>query len=431
MKASLLLKIFALAASAFADTLPTDDDFYTPPSGYESEKPGAVLKTREVASQLSGFTNMNSAYQLLFRSTDTNGDAIAAVTTVMIPKDAQMDQVLSYFVPEDASYIGCAPSYIYSQKGESEGKVQDAIDAGIIVNVPDHQGPNSAFTAGHLEAQISLDSIRALNSVKEVDFDNAKFANWGYSGGSIPAGWSAELAPTYAPELNLVGTAMGGVVANLTGVFVTNNAGLTAGFIPPSIWGLSTEYEGIKNIVDNKLVGWKQWYLEKAKSQCSSQNILSFLFQNIYDYFEDGDQLLYLPEVKKVMDSLTMGSNTPQMPMYIYQGTSDNIVNPEGIYDAVEKYCDNDATLLFTKVDSGNHLSTESDMASDAFDWLKNVLSTGDSGLTGCKTVNSGDDKKSKRAAAASTTNVVYANQEEQAKAFIKEWNEVMHGHAK
>ncbi|WP_280295038.1 lipase family protein, partial [Nocardia abscessus] len=35
----------------------------------------------------------------------------------------------------------------------------------------------------------------------------------GFCGGAIASGWAAQLAPEYAPELNLVGAAFGGVPA--------------------------------------------------------------------------------------------------------------------------------------------------------------------------------------------------------------------------
>ena len=38
---------------------------------------------------------------------------------------------------------------------------------------------------------------------------------FGYSGGSIAGEWASELAPAHAPELNLVGTAIGGVPVHL------------------------------------------------------------------------------------------------------------------------------------------------------------------------------------------------------------------------
>jgi hypothetical protein len=48
---------------------------------------------------------------------------------------------------------------------------------------------------------------------------------WGYSGGSLATEWAAELQPTYAPELNFAGAALGGLVPNITSVLKTINGG--------------------------------------------------------------------------------------------------------------------------------------------------------------------------------------------------------------
>ena len=59
----------------------------------------------------------------------------------------------------------------------------------------------------------TLDSIRAAFSEElTLDLpDDAKVVMLGYSGGAIATEWAAELAPTYAPDVNgrMIGAAMG------------------------------------------------------------------------------------------------------------------------------------------------------------------------------------------------------------------------------
>jgi hypothetical protein len=60
----------------------------------------------------------------------------------------------------------------------------------------------------------TLDSIRAAFNASAVETaTNANVALLGYSGGAIASEWAAELAPTYAPDVNarLIGAAIGGV----------------------------------------------------------------------------------------------------------------------------------------------------------------------------------------------------------------------------
>src|SRR6201993_634378 len=64
----------------------------------------------------------------------------------------------------------------------------------------------------------TLDSIRAAFSKKStLDLaDDTKVAMLGYSGGAIATEWAAELAPTYADDVNkrLIGAAMGGLLVH-------------------------------------------------------------------------------------------------------------------------------------------------------------------------------------------------------------------------
>ena len=87
---------------------PSDDPFYISPPGYESHQPGSILRTRSVDSIAFGGSqavNVKTVFQLLFRSTDS---LATAVTTVIIPNNANMTRLLSYQTA-DSAWINCAP----------------------------------------------------------------------------------------------------------------------------------------------------------------------------------------------------------------------------------------------------------------------------------------------------------------------------------
>ena len=56
-----------------------------------------------------------------------------------------------------------------------------------------------------------LDAVRAAEAFAPAGLDGVKtkVGLWGYSGGAQATAWAAELHPTYAPELNVVGAAHG------------------------------------------------------------------------------------------------------------------------------------------------------------------------------------------------------------------------------
>jgi hypothetical protein len=130
---------------------PSDDPFYTPAAGFESAKPGAILSSRLVPNGLSLLQliplQLQGAYQILYRTTDALGNATATITTILVPKNADIKKVVSYQVTEDSSgEINCAPSYglqsgsdiEYSGTANIEAAlIAAALNQGWVVNTPD------------------------------------------------------------------------------------------------------------------------------------------------------------------------------------------------------------------------------------------------------------------------------------------------------
>ena len=227
-----------------APLVPSDDPFYSPPAGYESATPGTILRSREVPNNLALSSvlpvNIQGAYQLLYRTTDSLGNPEAAVTTVIVPYNADTTKLLSYQIAEDSSWLNCAPSYGLQQGANSSSSSIElllmiaALDQGWVVNTPDYEGPQSAFTSGIQAGQATLDSVRAAlasGSITGVS-SSATYQMWGYSGGALATEWAAELQPTYAPELNFAGAAIGGLTPNITSVLDTINEGILLALSP-------------------------------------------------------------------------------------------------------------------------------------------------------------------------------------------------------
>ena len=201
---------------------------------------------------------VKNSWQLLVRSEDSFGNAAAIVTTVIKPFNADPSKVVSYQSWEDAANIECSPSY-GMQFGAPLSSVQTQVDMifivpllnkGYFVVLPDYEGPKSTFGVGRQSGKATLDSIKAVLKTKDFSGinDDAQVAMWGYSGGTIAAGWAATLQPKYAPELkkNLIGAALGGFVINITATAEATDGTLFAGLIPNALNGLANEFPDFK-----------------------------------------------------------------------------------------------------------------------------------------------------------------------------------------
>lgn len=78
---------------------PSDDSFYIPPKGFESAKPGDILNSRPVPGGLALLSliplQLQGSYQLLYRTSDAQGNPTATVTTVLVPKNADFKKVVN------------------------------------------------------------------------------------------------------------------------------------------------------------------------------------------------------------------------------------------------------------------------------------------------------------------------------------------------
>ncbi|KAG6001219.1 hypothetical protein E4U21_004598, partial [Claviceps maximensis] len=158
--------------------LPSQDEFYLVPADIQQAAPGSILRHRTTPNPIgiAGAAlqlQLEASHQILYRTTDSLGEATATVLTVLIPRGADLSRVLSYQVAEDAASINCAPSYAFqiNNKGTAQGNelteselmgpIRDALGRGWVVVAPDFEGPRAAFLAGALSAHAILDGIRA------------------------------------------------------------------------------------------------------------------------------------------------------------------------------------------------------------------------------------------------------------------------------
>ncbi|KAL3456139.1 secretory lipase-domain-containing protein [Aspergillus heterothallicus] len=349
--------------------LPTEDPFYTPPSGYEFKAPGTILRHRTPPFPIAAFglveANIKASHQILYRSSDSFNEPIATVTTVLIPNNADHTKVLSYQVAQDAADPNCSPSFAlqqFSDAGEALALIMPqleylliavALSKGWIVTIPDHLGPKSAFLANTLSGHATLDGIRA--TLASGSFTNVSprstVTMWGYSGGSLASGFAAELQPDYAPELNIAGAALGGTVPKISPVIEAVNKGIFTGFIPAGIQGLASEYPVAQTIISESLLPNKVADFNKTQSLCLTGNIVEYIGQDIYSYVKDPGVFTSAP-VTALLDATTW-------------------VSP--IHDTDELYsyyCANGAAVTYTRDLASEHVTLGVTGAPDAFLWL-------------------------------------------------------------
>jgi hypothetical protein len=247
----------AVVASSAPPAPPAQDPFYTY-SGAEplgTIPPGTVLKARSV--RLAFGTKISTplrAAQLLYRTTGQLGQPTVTVTTVLQPTPIPVvPRIIDYLSFYDGLGSRCDPSFTLAG-GDPGGSInqQEAqeeellilwyLSQGDIITVPDIEGTHLDWMAGHESGYAALDAVLATESFLKLS-PATKVGMSGYSGGAVAADWASELAPGYAPNVNIVAVAEGGIPANYIDLFdYINGSAEYSAAIPGMLIGLSRAY---------------------------------------------------------------------------------------------------------------------------------------------------------------------------------------------
>ncbi|MES1924990.1 lipase family protein [Salinisphaera sp. T31B1] len=358
---------------------PADDAFHVQPSAAElaAVAPGTILRYRPIAPEAYYFFEVNArAWQVVYRSNDTNGKPQAVVATILVP-DEPKPRLLSYQVAYDALTRRCAPSYeILSGSMVEHLLMNKALRRGWVVVIPDYEGPETQFLAGRNAGQGVLDGIRAARRFLPdawVDADTPA-ALWGYSGGAFASLWAAEIAADYAPETNLVGIAAGGPPADLASSAEHVDGGLFAGLYFAAVIGLSRAYDRID--VDTLLNEKGRRMFEDLDASCVGQELAwvkdpvlsGYSFDDMRDYVTV-DNLLAVPVVRQVIAENRLGQRAFTAPLLYYHARFDQITPTSDARALARRYCELGVPVVFESA-FGEHITAAITHASRAVDFL-------------------------------------------------------------
>ncbi|MGW4249412.1 lipase family protein, partial [Nocardia sp. NPDC004722] len=207
------------------------DPFYGAPADLAALAPGDVVRTRRIDTGLYVGTE---GWQIAFRSTNSTGQPILGMTTVLMPAGVRNPPLVSYQALINSLGSQCNPS-----RSLFNGELQDGVGAmlpigrGWAISLPDYLGPNVAYGAAKLSGMVTLDSVKAVRKVSELGLGNSPVALAGYSGGGMATAWAGALQPTYAPDLKLDAVVAGGIPAD------EEQMALSLGFEPHPGFGLA------------------------------------------------------------------------------------------------------------------------------------------------------------------------------------------------
>jgi pimeloyl-ACP methyl ester carboxylesterase len=391
LRASALTATAALALGMCAATPPAQaapipppnqDPFYTYSGNLGALAPGTVLKKRSVDLVLvANLPTPIKAEQLLFRTTNQLGGPALAVTTVIRPLLGALlpPKIVSWQTFYDTLGPQCVPSYQLRGGAASLGpdalsscntgtQVETTLAAtflaqGDTVITTDYEETNEVYGAGPLEGYATLDGIRAAESYLHYSQPTTPVAMFGYSGGAIASQWAAELQPRYAPKLDLVGTAAGGVLVDPSHVlrYINGNGTAWAKVIPVFFHllkrGFGVDIDRYLNDFGRRLV---------AKDRNAFINELADVPHLTYQKMLKARYVHFLriPRIARIFNGLVMGSRgTPTSPIYLENGEGttnngfdgDSIMVTSDVKALARKYCARGVKVEYQQYNGASH----------------------------------------------------------------------------
>lgn len=384
---TVLVTLPVLAGSGTASATATDDGsgfpahpavdpFYAPPRLGPSPAPGEILRSRPVTIRGLGLPMPVRAWQVLYRSTDAQGRPNAVSGTVAVLDDgrpAAGRPLVAYNVGSHGLGPDCAPSYLLRQGADFEEPIMaGALARGWAVVVSDYEGSGTpgphTYGSGLATGRSVLDGARAAQRLPELGLTgSAPVALWGYSEGGLATAWAAELAPAYAPELDIVGAAAGGVPANLGNVARKIDGGPLSGFVLAAAVGLDRAYPTMR--LRSLLNESGRIAVDAVATMCQYEWTMAFANKRMADFTTVADPL-DLPRVRAILDANTLGRNNPGVPLHIYESVQDEFMPLEDVRALVRTYCDYGLPVSYYEDAFSEHISLAGQGAPAAITWL-------------------------------------------------------------
>mgnify|MGYP001209101845 CR=1 FL=1 len=396
--------VAAPAASAAPATLKAPDEctasdaeIYAAP-GAVTGGPGELLACRPTKLPGVPYLLPVKAWKVRYTSTDVKGATNVVSGFVAVPETPWTKggsrPVVAFNPGTSGSGLKCALSkqmsggFVDHYEGPN---LAEFLKAGFAVAATDGvgylDGQVHTYMIGANAGHALLDIVRASRKIPGGGLQSdGKVGIAGYSEGGAASLWGAQLASSYAPELDVVGAAAGGVPGDLKVTAKRLNGGPFAGFLADALVGLQAAYpempfEELMNEEGAKAI-------QKVKENCLLGTLAAFVGAKVENYTKDRLTLDQLYAVRgpdgrtwgEIVDDQKLGVDIggPSsgakyeigFPVFQYRGLLEEIIPTETTDATRAAYCKAGITTQWNNLYPGEHLTTDWLAAGDVVKFL-------------------------------------------------------------
>ena len=226
------------------------------------------------------------------------------------------------------------------------------------------------YLIGASEARALVDSVRAARNVKEAGAGR-RFAVWGHSQGGHAAVFTGQLAPSLAPELELVGVAAAAPATDL-GRLLELDMGTRLGTVlaAEALWSWSRVFDAsLAEVLHPDAIP----VVERVARDCIRNGVEGVTAFSDALPLRDGFLTVKMTAVEPwagIMRDNSPGATSIAAPVFLSQGTSDPVVSPRitAVYGGV--LCAQGTAVRYLSVPDEGHIRVAFHTAGQAVEWM-------------------------------------------------------------
>jgi pimeloyl-ACP methyl ester carboxylesterase len=357
---------------------PTASGFYAAPSSVADSKPGEILRSEKIDSQVA----TARLWRIVYTSSDINGKTVAVSGLIAAPTAAAPAGGYPVVVVAHGTAginQGCAPSIKPFGKVDDKNTAYDYlvgqyVGAGYAVVMADFEGlgvkGNNSYLVGEVEGRNVLDSARALKDFSELKV-NPKMLVAGQSQGGHAALWAGQLQPTYAPDVDIIGVVGQAPATDLEAMFLgvtgPNARGGITSLLVMAADAYAKQYPDVK--INQVLTSRGRGALGNVvKRLCLIPAIIGTQLAKPSDLIQPNGLDVLKPDVDKNIPGTSFA-----MPVLLAQGDADVVVLPKITHAYAAKLCAAGANLTLKTYPAVGHFDVVDASDHDVLTWMAAV----------------------------------------------------------
>lgn len=338
----LLLAALLLASSVCAGAVSAQTSFYDAPRSLLAGGPGTLVREQPIDGAPLGAT----AYRVLYRSIGLKGEPIFVSGVIIVPQGDPPPggrPIVAWAHPTSGVTPRCAPSLAVFLFQQIQG-LRSFIQRGYVVAATDYPGLGTPEThpylVGDSEARAVIDSVRVAGGMPGAG-GGKRFTVWGHSQGGQAALFTGLIAKSYAPELTLLGVAAAAPATDLVSLMDDDiNSVGGKNITAMTLWSWHRVYGApIDNIVDPRAMP----VMDRLAHECIEGPFDLVVRQRtekpLEKYFLTVEGPANVEPWHSLLEENTPGALPPEIPVFLAQGTTDQIIRPDVTRDYMGKLC--------------------------------------------------------------------------------------------